>query len=518
MERPDIFPKLTPANFKWPLLFLVCIIFLSAKEAWALPFYTDFMPQSYSLEVESAPLYTYLSDCYNGNGRAFSFTSSFTLRISGVSFFFYKDGSAGATSVYKSEDLAVSLYLGDNPNPEQAMVFRSTFRNSYPSHNAVVSSFGVSSARGLLFELAPVWLESGKQYTFVVECFDASVSPQKIYGGSGQTDVRSFDSQTLTTSAGSNIRKPYFQLYSKNDGLTKVKPAAKTPPTNRPVVFVHGLGGLPSDFSDYTDTLKNSGWDSRYLLSFDYGLKDGQYNNFASISDELPRLSVAVATLSAMYKNDGGDGKVNLVGYSSGAPLAKNFLGNFKASHHVENFISIAGDFKGSFLADLEAGSDFPRAASEATANLAKIFSPGISSFNPLTYGRTPRDTVFKTQIISTSSQVSSFKKEDLPDGIKYYSLQGDIKAASTQKLFKSLVKSEGSLGDGAVLGSSTNDLPNVSSFSFLDSAIATRSVTRSAATVSASFTLPDFSKIKFFHSNLLKAVEIKNKILELLR
>jgi pimeloyl-ACP methyl ester carboxylesterase len=323
----------------------------------------------------------------------------------------------------------------------------------------------------------------------------------------------------MTTGADNNIRKPYFQIYSKNDGLAKIKPVDRVPPYGRPIVFVHGFGGLPSDFYDYIDTFRNSGWDSRYLLSFDYGLKEGRYNNFAPIDEELSRLSTAVSTVSALYRTDGGDGKVSLVGYSSGALLVRNFLGTNRASHHVKDFISIAGNFRGSFLADLEASNDaYPRSAAEASAKLAKIFTPNITSINPLSYGRIPQDNAFRKQITSVSPQVSRFKINDLPEDVRYCNLQGDITVLSTQRLFKSLVKSVGSLGDGAVLGSSASDLPGVSSYSFLDNAVATRSVIRSGATVSAGFTLPDLSSLRFFHSNLLKALEIRNKILELLK
>lgn len=522
MAKKDIFLKGSPANFK-RLLVLVCLTLIFSREVLASPFNLDFSVQGNNLYVDDwifSGRQLYLSYCTPDNGRVFSFTSPAAFRLSGILVFFRKDASATPADVLNPDGLKISVFEGSVFDPEKALVFRVPFKGSHPSHNSLAESFslGLSQARGIFFELEPLWLEKDATYKVALEC-PAGTLPHNIYGDGKNPEVKSLDSSTLAVSGLSNIRKPYFQLYSKNDGSAKVKPAVKTPPANRPVIFVHALGGFPADFSEYTDLLKSAGWPGSYLLNFDYGLKDGKYNNYGDLNDLIGRLNTAVATLSAGFKADGGDGKINLIGYSSGALLARNYLVSNKSTPRVQRFISIAGAFKGSFLADLEGGNDnFLRGIGDASARLAKIFLPNLSSSNPFTLGRTPPDKIFKTQIVSDSAKVTGFKREDLPSSISYYSLQGDIKGESNQKLFKSLITSSGSLGDGAVLGTSSSDLPNLSSFSFLDTAIATRSVTKSTATVSASFLLPDFSKIKFFHGSLLKAQEIKNKILDLLK
>lgn len=518
MVRKVTFLKNTPEKFSRAVLALLLLSFLSSKTAWALPFNADFFPSGQILEVEKAPLSLNLSDCSLSQGRIFNFTAPVSFRLSGVGLFFFEDYNS-QNSLLSPAKLLVSIFSGDGVVPTNALIFRSPFKNNSSSYIKALSLFGNGQAKGLFFELKPLWLGASQTYTLLLECQNSSGPVQKIYGGSNNSGARTFDSTSFSASPETSFKIPYFQLYTKNDGLVNVAPAT-TLPSSRPIVLVHGLAGAPVDFSDFVTQLTSAGWEERYLLSFDYGLKtDGAYNGLASLGDLLPRFKTAVATLSATYKAEGGDGRVDLLAYSSGSVLARNYLGLNRTNPGVRDLISIGGLFKGSFLIDLEKGNEnFPGVGTRLPLNLGKALLAPLVALNPLTSGRALSDNSFKQQLTSSGTAILAFKKEELPTSVNYYSLQGEIKARNQQNLFKVSVKSESSIGDGATLTDSASELPSLAASTFSESFDLSRTLTRGSATVSATLNLPDLGKLRFLHSQLLKAAEIKNKVLEILK
>lgn len=519
MRSKVILPRGTLVKFNYFFLFLGFLICFQTRTARALPFNADFFPKSHSLEVEQAPLYASLSDCSSSQGRFFNFSSNTSFRLGGVGLFFFEDYNS-QNSVLETDRLKVSLFKGDLPSSLNALVFRNPFQNNDGSYNKPLSLFGNGQARGVFFELIrPVWLNQNQTYSVLVECQNSSSVVAKIYGGGNTTGARSFDSNSLSLGNEANLKVPYFQLYSKNDGLVLVTPAALTPPL-RPVIFVHGLGGLPSDFSDYASSFISQNWASSNVLTFDFGLKsDGSYNNLVGLNDLIARLRANLLALSASYKAEGGDGKVDLVAYSSGSILTRNYLGFYKENSLLRKFVAIGGLFRGSFLADLETGKEIsPGAGTKIPLSLGKLLLPSLKALNPMTQGRAPNSELFKPDLGSSGGPVLSFQKDSLPLDVSYYSLRGEIKARNSQTLFGATIKSESSLGDGVTLSSSADDLPNPTATPYQEYVDLTRSLNRQSATASAAVNLPDFSKLRYFHSNLLKSAEIRNRVLEILK
>ena len=511
MLKKVIFPKASLGRYRLILLLLVPIFF-RGNVALAINFNLDFYPQGQVLDTEFSPPYNYLSDCSVGQGRFFEFTSGRSFRLSGLALFFFRETTGNVNSIFRTSDLKVSLFEGSGASPSKALIFRAGPSLVHPSHNTILSLFGNGEARGLFFDIGSLWLEKNKTYTILLECQNVLPEVQKLYATSSYSGARSFDSLAFGPADENIYKKPYFQLYYRNDGLALISPV-KTLPLLRPVILVHGLGGNPADFSQIVDLLKASGWPSSYLLSFDYGLKNNVYNSYPDLKDLTKRLNLAVSTVSAQFRAAGGDGKVDLIAYSAGALVARNYLAEFKGSQSLRRLVALGGTFKGSFLTDLEKGNErFPGVGVTLPLRLAKIFLNPLISLNLLTMGRASEDDSFKAQLVDDSSVVRLYKKEDLPAEVGYYGLTGDIKVKEVQKLFNLSIVSQGSLGDGAVLGESGNDLNNPSVFTFSEISVATRSVTRGTATVSALLKLPDLTKLKFLHSNLFKADEIKNK------
>lgn len=530
METKVTFPKIFPGNFKVSCL-LATFLFLASQvlptPVLAYPFFRvardgnpSAFPAGYVPEINFHGGQGAAVSCTKSQGRQYNFSYAYPFNLEGISFYILT--TVGNQSTFDLGIFWLSVFPGESPNLKTTAPY--SFRVSPTFKNVVAFDGRGNPTFEVFFPLEPIYLEREKIYTVILECQVEAESLYRVWESPLlETGLISsyFDSNTFSS-------RPYYALDRKiqqslffKNGNVQNRPirVAKSLPPTRPVILVHGLGGRPGDFADYVDLLRSQSWDSHYLLSFDFGLKDGSYDNFADLADLVRRVEVAVATLSARHRADGGDGKVDLVGYSSGSLLARNYLALNKNRHSVRRFVSIGGTFKGSFLIDLEKGNEnFPGAKTKLPLHLVKIFRQPLSELNPLAMGRVPRDELFKNQVVSTSRQVSSFKKEDLPLDVDYYSLQGDIKAKYTQKLFKFLVKSEGSLGDGAVLAESSSDLPNASIFSFEENLVVTRSISRSEASVSAKTFIPDFSKFNFFHSNLLRASEIKNKVLDLLR
>lgn len=519
MAAKVILPKDTLGKFSRSFLVLGFLLFFPSRIARALPFNVELFPKGHSLEVEQAPPPSNsLSDCFASQGRVFNFSPGTSFRLGGVGFFFFEDYNS-QNGVLDTTKLRLSIFSGDSVDSLSALIFRNPFQNNDASYNKSLSLFGNGLAKGVFFELIhPIWLSQNQNYSILIECNNPSGSVQKIYGGGNTTGARSFDSNLLAAAPNANLRVPYFQLYSKNDGLVAVAPTPPTP-SSRPVVFIHGLGGAPSDFSDYTSLLLSQNWNSANVLTFDYGLKnDGSYNGLPNLDDLLPRLRASLVTLSASYKAEGGDGKVDIMAYSSGALLARNYLGSYKENSLVKKFVAVGGLFRGSFLADLETGNDnFPGAGVKLPLSLAKTLLGPLKALHLLTAGRFSSDESFKIDLASSGGSVLKFQKASLPSDVAYFSLRGEIKARNIKKLFNTSVKSEGFLGDGASLSVSADDLPNATATLFEESFDLAHNFVRQAATVSATINLPELSKLKYLHSNLLKSAEIKKKVLEIL-
>jgi len=143
------------------------------------------------------------------------------------------------------------------------------------------------------------------------------------------------------------------------------------PPKHNPVIFIHGLGGHPGDWdlggnkagfkTKLLDKYRSDQPDypAEWLVSYSYTGVDrdtGGYNNQGRVEDISAGLEQAVASVSAQHKAVGGDGKVDLVGFSLGGLVIREYLATHPNNHLARKCITIGTPHQGSFLADIKKG------------------------------------------------------------------------------------------------------------------------------------------------------------------
>lgn len=144
-------------------------------------------------------------------------------------------------------------------------------------------------------------------------------------------------------------------------------------PKHHPVIFVHGLGGHAYDWEaggnkeDYKIKLgakyaaDDPAFLPEWLLSYNYtgvDAKTGGYNNQGTIEEVSLGMEQAVATLSAQHKAAGGDGQVDLLGFSLGGLVIREYLATHSTSHNIHQAVTIASPHQGAYVADIRKIAD----------------------------------------------------------------------------------------------------------------------------------------------------------------
>ncbi|MDA1338356.1 MAG: hypothetical protein O2871_03240, partial [bacterium] len=130
-------------------------------------------------------------------------------------------------------------------------------------------------------------------------------------------------------------------------------------PKHRPVILIHGFGNNPSDWDtgekkEYKKRLlelyrqDDPEYPEEWLVSYSYGIDaQGKYDYQGRIENISAGMNQLVPFLADEHKFYGGDGKVDIVAYSLGGIVARNYLNNNSENHHVRKLITIASPHKG---------------------------------------------------------------------------------------------------------------------------------------------------------------------------
>ena len=302
-------------------------------------------------------------------------------------------------------------------------------------------------------------------------------------------------------------------------------------PKHRPVIFIHGFGGEPEEWDTGTKkTYKEKilqqyrqddpEFPESWLVSYSYGYDiDGKYDYQGRIEDISAGMNQLVPFLSDEHKFYGGDGKVDILAYSLGGIVARNYLYNNSENHRINKLITIASPHQGvdwlnydfslrnCLLIQCFGRSDILKNIVEQFINSRKDPESQISATSDPVYQLTPKDSRYVlTNINNKYIEV---------DATAFY---GDIYLKTSYNLFGLGLSKKISIGDGLVLPSSAGNIPNVSKFK---STSYSDEFKINAVIVTGhngyEFEVPDLLEGKYFHTKLPLQNEVIDDVIEVL-
>jgi len=140
---------------------------------------------------------------------------------------------------------------------------------------------------------------------------------------------------------------------------------------HHPAIFVHGLGGSPADWEvggnkeGYKIKLLEEyrkdqpEFPADWLVSYSYAGTDprtGGYNSGGRIEEVAADFEKTVATLSASHLKQGGNGQVDVVAFSMGGLVTREYMASHSEETHLRKVITIGTPHQGSFIADFVNG------------------------------------------------------------------------------------------------------------------------------------------------------------------
>ncbi len=250
-------------------------------------------------------------------------------------------------------------------------------------------------------------------------------------------------------------------------------------PTHRPAIFIHGLGGRPEDWTTgdkriYFDTLKAEPYNypEDYLVTYFYADADGNpetYDYQEDITKISADLDSYVNELSQRYLADGGDGKVDIVGFSLGGLIARQYLNENPDDHRVRKLVTIASPHRGAWILNPEnwvelipgAGEFMRRVLTSIATTLLQAFGQNVDLNSPA------------AQQARTGSDYLSSLNNVSVENLHYDAAYGDIDAEIRQKIFFFEFKKKLTIGDGYITPGSATGIPasNLDTYGFSDEA-----------------------------------------------
>lgn len=306
-----------------------------------------------------------------------------------------------------------------------------------------------------------------------------------------------------------------------------------TPPPYHPVVFIHGWGGKPTDWTsgdkrEYTEYLQEIGYPADYIKTYAYADADDDLNTYdyqgdiEKISSELNGL---ITQLSSLHKQHGGDGKVDLIGFSMGGLVIREYLDHHNAADNISKIITVGTPHLG---ADIMTIAEWL----ETIPGIGNYFSHALRTF----LDRKLFDTLlnpFKQQPLSLTSTAayqftpnSSFlnkinNKQPLPDqGFSFTAICGNIDLQVRHKFLFYTFERNLEIGDGLMSPHNATTVPSAinDSICISDAPIASLKITQGANNIySYSLDLPTYPDINLYHSNLMTDTRVFSKVIGIL-
>lgn len=322
-------------------------------------------------------------------------------------------------------------------------------------------------------------------------------------------------SGTVTVTSGSQSRTVSWSVTA---------PAAPTGYPKHPVILIHGIGGRPRDWENngVKNFLIDNGYTDSLISKFDYGSNAGSYDYEGDISIIGSRLPDVIETLSRAAVARGGDGKVDVVGFSMGGVVGhQGLVASSSATLKVRKFVTVGSPNLGSYLASFFGYENYNPTDNALQGMLGYLRNEVVSKVLQIfKVGEQPLsiNSPAAQELMVNSSFLNDLNSQTLPLSVHTYALYSNEKITFNQKLFFLEVHKELPLGDLVVDPSSGSTIPGSSPLTYLyeEQPQIDVHLMRDAFAAKYNF-VGNPTGMKYFHNNLLSQAEIRQKLLDIL-
>ncbi|OQX50899.1 hypothetical protein B5M47_02635 [candidate division CPR3 bacterium 4484_211] len=295
-------------------------------------------------------------------------------------------------------------------------------------------------------------------------------------------------------------------------------------PRYDPVIFIHGLGGhytdwISGDKKVHFKTLRAAGYPEHYLNSYIYADADGNpdtYDNQGDVALISANLDEEVDRLSQLSLDEGGSGKVDLVGFSLGGIIARYYLNTF-GEDKVDQLITIASPHRGVTIFTPEdwfesipiLGVYLRRAATEFVTKLVQLGGLNVDL-----------ESAAAQQVRPSSSFLAQLN-DNIISQVSVDSLAGDIDMEIRQGFFFWELRRKFSIGDIYMSLESATSPPaaQLAKHTFSDPDVLKFEVSLCKEGVSYSYNLDMLTpgELRFKHGTLPMQPEVVDEVTQLL-
>lgn len=479
--------------------------------------------QGLDVEKENITLSYSVPGCSREKGRSFNVTHAQSFRLAGLSVYIYV------------------------PNNNESRFSRDFFRLTFkqPGHDSLASGvlptysgkIDIVSGQPTFEVYFPldVDISGGIAYTALLECLTDEEALLRVAESRNPADGLIngyYNSVTSQTSA--YYAEGYKALFTSFivRGAPHFPPPPPVPdpppvvtvPQFHPVIFIHGLGGDPSNFEsdaqnrNYVKLLTDLGYPREYIHLYSYGYKDDGkghiiYNYQGDVREIAQGMEVVVNSLSDLHKGQGGDGQVDIVAHSLGNLVTRQYLVTHKDNHKIRRYIAVGAPFKGAWPLAVDSGiRGLPVVGRFAEKELANFVMDVINANRER---KLNKSSVVYDQLVPSSNFLSDLNSTTI-SGLEVYALYGDVNATLRQRIFNRTFEKKFDFGDGLILANSASYTDWASSskkLAFSGKIVLDIKYQKSNSAIAGEVKISDLSSVRSLHSDLLTNDSYKGKI-----
>lgn len=300
-------------------------------------------------------------------------------------------------------------------------------------------------------------------------------------------------------------------------------------PVRHPVIFVHGLGGHWSDWEEggnkeiYFKTLKATPYNypEEFLHAYRYSDADGNpetYDNQGDIKKIAVGLKDEVDRLAELYYTGCRKDCVDLVGFSLGGIVMRQYLNDHPEDHKIRKVITIASPHRGAEILNFEDYIRMVPAGGEVLEGainelISKILQAGG-------WANIDLNSDAAQQVRSSSDFINQINETTIQN-VDIRTLFGNIDAEFKQRVFFIELKKKFSIGDLLISTISASGIPasQLEKIEFSDPRVLDLNIrlSKDGTVFQYVIDLPSLDDIKFYHGNLVKQPEVSSKVVNIL-
>ncbi len=516
------------------LFVLLSLLYFTSTLVLSASYPSLAVPDGYELKEGEVDHLGGTLEIFDTRSAAISFKPDFDFDLAGFATFVYSyekyygklDPSVFELSIYEGlmEHANLDIPLQTNTKCLLATV--------------VEGSAGGAPTYQLFFAFDPIEVKAGQDYTAILTTTETTIGRYRFWIRSDYYDgfFLTFNplTQKFKNPTSGNIGAPF--------GLYVLEGWQGTPPRFHPVVLIHGMGGRPSDWSlpeqDYVSLIREMyatdedfSYPPTWIHTYYYGNVGWEYNYQGDIREIALGLEAVVDDLATRYAESFGetleslesrdeDRVVDIVGYSMGGLVARQYLIKHQDNHHIRKLVTVAAPHQGSFWMGLDDSlSTLPKIGESLESAVNDLVYKAFDRFDKNGQPLSPNSTAAQ-QLIPDSEFLDYLNMvEWAPLDVDYSVIYGDIKVNLRERLFFLEFHKELSIGDFAVLVDSARTIPAVvpKEFSFEEEADIPLVLYKKTELVKLVLEIPSIDVLRFSHFSLLRQTEIKDTIIDIL-